>query len=218
LAQCKKYRQQNKEKKRVQDKAYYEANKEKISERSKSPAGRAIQKRFRHNNKQVLVERHRQWRENRRNYLRDYKKRRRTEHPHLVLINRVRCRTWWALRNAKARKNNRTLEFLGCTTQELAKWIESQFTEGMCWEKLGKIHIDHVMPLAAFDLSDPKQQRAAFHYKNLRPMWELDNKRKSSKIPSEAKSVFACVAKIAKCNRVNKNGGVKKSGGRNGNN
>lgn len=191
LAACKEYRSRTKEKKRASDKAYYEANKEKIAAWSKSPAGRAVQQRSRKKNKDKLREKHREWREKNRQHLRAYKRARRQRHPHLRLINRIRCRTWGALKTASARKKSSTIELVGCTAFELAAWIESQFTDGMSWEKIGDIHIDHVIPLAKFDLSDPEQQQAAFHYTNLRPMWGLENKQKSDKVPGQQLFAFA---------------------------
>jgi len=66
----------------------------------------------------------------------------------------------------------------------------------MCWERIAEIHVDHILPLSAFDLNDEEQQRAAFHYTNLRPMWALENKRKSDKIPGQHLFGFAYAAKI----------------------
>jgi len=45
--------------------------------------------------------------------------------------------------------------------------------KGMTWENRGKggWHIDHVLPYASFDLSDPEQQKICFHYTNLQPLW-----------------------------------------------
>jgi hypothetical protein len=67
----------------------------------------------------------------------------------------------------------------------------------MSWEKIGDIHIDHVIPLAKFNLSDPEQQQSAFHYTNLRPMWGLENKQKSDKVPGQHLFGFAYAAMIA---------------------
>lgn len=198
LAQSKEYREKNKEQKRATDRAYYLANKEKIAAWSKSPAAFAVRQRSRIKNKDKLREKHRQWREKNRQHLRAYKKARRQKHPHLRLINRIRCRTWGALKTASARKKGNTLKLVGCTASELAAWIESQFSGGMCWEKIGDIHIDHIIPLAKFDLSDEEQQKAAFHYKNLRPMWGIENKRKSDKVPGQQLFGFAYADRIAK--------------------
>ena len=36
--------------------------------------------------------------------------------------------------------------------------------------------IDHIKPCASFDLSDPKEQKHCFFYKNLQPLWGEDNR------------------------------------------
>jgi hypothetical protein len=88
----------------------------------------------------------------------------------------------------KALKNNQkyghTLELLGCSIQELKKHLESQFTVGMSWGNHGLYgwHIDHKKPCASFDLTDPEQQKACFHYTNLQPLWAEENLSKSDKI------------------------------------
>ena len=197
LERCKEYRLKNLDIKKERDKRYYRENKQKISTKSLLPRGREIQRKYRAKNKDALRKRHQEWRDKNRQHLRSYKRRRRATNPHLILINRMRCRTWGALRGGLARKAGKTLALIGCTARELVGWIESQFSEGMCWEKIAEIHIDHVIPLSAFNLDDQEQQRAAFHYTNLRPMWAIENKRKSDKIPGQHLFGFAYAAKIA---------------------
>jgi hypothetical protein len=196
LKRCREYRQENLEKKRESNRLYYLRNKETIAAKTKLPNARESQKRYRENNKETLRDRHRKWREKNRQHLRAYKRLRRANNPHLVLINRMRCRTWGALRRGLSQKSGKTLALIGCSATELVGWIESQFSEGMCWERIAEIHVDHIIPLSAFDLNDEEQQRAAFHYTNLRPMWALENKRKSDKIPGQHLFGFAYAAKI----------------------
>ena len=101
--------------------------------------------------------------------------------PEEVLINRVRSRVWNAIKNHK--KEYRTLDLLGCTVAKLKLHLESQFAAlpGVTWETYGinGWEIDHRKPCNAFDLSDPAQQLACFHYTNLQPMWSGDNQSKS---------------------------------------
>lgn len=61
---------------------------------------------------------------------------------------------------------------LGCSIDELIKHIEMQFHHGWTWDKSswGPVwQIDHIKPLATFDLFDREQFLAANHWSNLRP-------------------------------------------------
>ena len=64
----------------------------------------------------------------------------------------------------------------------LKEYIAGMFQPGMSWNNwgngIGKWNIDHRKPLVSFDLSDPIQQKQAFHYTNLQPLWWEDNMTK----------------------------------------
>lgn len=64
---------------------------------------------------------------------------------------------------------------LGCSVNELKKYLESKFTDGMTWDNWGEWHIDHIKPLSSFDLSEKYQYLQATHYTNLQPLWAKDN-------------------------------------------
>lgn len=66
---------------------------------------------------------------------------------------------------------------LGYSISGLRRHIERQFAKGMSWAKFfdGSIHIDHIIPIAAFDLSEPDAIRRAWAMPNLRPMWADEN-------------------------------------------
>ncbi len=85
-----------------------------------------------------------------------------------------------ALARADSDKELSTLEYLGCTAKELKVHIESQFTEGMNWDNYGFYgwHIDHIKPLCQFDITDLEEQKKAFHYTNLQPLWAEENLKK----------------------------------------
>jgi hypothetical protein len=100
------------------------------------------------------------------------------------IINNLRNRIWRCLKRDNARKHGTLWKLTGCNVDELKHWLESQFQEGMSWNNHGNDgwHIDHIIPCASFDLTDPEQQKKCFHYTNLQPLWAKDNLHKSCKI------------------------------------
>lgn len=118
-------------------------------------------------------------------YCRKYAKRRRRTDPEYRIKRNLRGALNAALKGAP--KSAPTMELIGCTSQELRQHLESQFQEGMSWDNYGQPgwEIDHVIPCAAFDLTDPEQQKACFHYTNLQPLWGPDNLAKSDKVKGE---------------------------------
>lgn len=106
-------------------------------------------------------------------------KQRRKIDPLYVLIRRERVRAYDALKGL--RKVARTETLLGCSYAEFRAHIESLFVDGMGWHNMNLWHIDHIRPLASFDLSDKEQQKLAFNYKNQQPLWAIDNLKKGAK-------------------------------------
>lgn len=72
---------------------------------------------------------------------------------------------------------------IGCTWTFFDQWIASQFKRGMKWENYGRVwHIDHIEPLAHFDITDQNDMKRAWHYSNLRPLKAAENIKKGAKI------------------------------------
>ena len=113
-------------------------------------------------------------------YAVDYKKQKRESDPVFRMMENIRRRIQLAYKNHY--KSKSTMELLGCTGEELAQHLEKQFQEGMTHENHGEWHIDHIKPIALFDLSDPEQEQECFHYTNLQPLWATDNMRKKDKL------------------------------------
>jgi hypothetical protein len=72
-------------------------------------------------------------------------------------------------------KLSTTMSLVGCSIQELKQHLENKFTSGMSWNNYGKWHIDHIKQCFKFDLSKVLEQKKCFNYKNLRPLWAVDN-------------------------------------------
>lgn len=84
-------------------------------------------------------------------------------------------------------KSASTLRLVGCSYDQLVTHLEYLFKPGMSWANYAYRgwHIDHRRPCASFDLTDPVQQAACFHYTNLRPEWRYENQSKGSKLLDE---------------------------------
>jgi hypothetical protein len=83
------------------------------------------------------------------------------------------------------------LELLGCTLEEYKHYLESKFQPGMNWDNHTKHgwHIDHIIPVSSFNLSDESQLKKAFHYTNTQPLWAKDNISKKDKLNWENSNV-----------------------------
>ncbi|WP_066922706.1 hypothetical protein [Methylobacterium sp. CCH5-D2] len=83
----------------------------------------------------------------------------------------------------RAGRSPRAEAFLGYTVPDLRRHLDRQFRDGMDWARFcaGEIHIDHILPLAGFDLADPDELRAAWALPNLRPAWAVDNRTKAAR-------------------------------------
>jgi 5-methylcytosine-specific restriction endonuclease McrA len=71
---------------------------------------------------------------------------------------------------------------LGCTIESLKWYLEALFDEHMTWDNWGEYwHIDHIRPLASFDLTDREQFLAAANWSNLQPLEKIANHRKGAR-------------------------------------
>lgn len=132
-------------------------------------------------NREKVYARRKEWRA-RTGHVNKYDQHRRDTEPMFRLKRYLRNRINRALKN-----NSRcasTVELLGCTAEQLAQHLESMFQPGMTWDNwsLHGWHVDHIRPLAVFDLTDPVQLAEACHYTNLQPLWAADNIRKGAKV------------------------------------
>jgi len=102
------------------------------------------------------------------------------------IANALRASIVGALKRQGVRKHRRTEELLGTNKVTARKHIESLFKPGMTWKNHGQWHIDHKIPCASFDLKCPVQQLACCYYKNLQPLWAVDNMKKGAKLEHNA--------------------------------
>lgn len=79
-------------------------------------------------------------------------------------------------------KSGSAVNDLGCSLADLRKHLEEQFSPEMNWQNHGTVwHIDHILPLANYQLSDRGTLRRLVHYTNLQPLLVLDNLTKGNR-------------------------------------
>jgi hypothetical protein len=95
----------------------------------------------------------------------------------------LRSRIHGAFRYKLSKKAKKSFELLGCTAEEAKKYLEKQFKDDMTWDNHGIVwEIDHVKPISSFDLSKEPEQKKAFHYTNMQPLYKLENRIKGSRV------------------------------------
>jgi len=160
IDKIKAYRSANRDKTKAQKKAYRVANIDKIKAQKKEYRVANRDKRKAYNNTRTKTNI-------------QYK-----------LSKALRSRLYNALQGNF--KNGSAVRDLGCSIDELKIYLESKFQSGMTWDNWSfeGWHIDHIVPLASFDLTDRKQLLLACHYTNLQPLWAIDNLSKGDSIIS----------------------------------
>ena len=81
----------------------------------------------------------------------------------------------------KIKEKKRTEEIVGIDFKDLVRYLEKKFKPGMTLSNYGKWHIDHIKPVAKFDLTISGELEKCFHYTNLQPLWAIDNLKKGKK-------------------------------------
>jgi hypothetical protein len=179
----KKYRENNKEKvydikrnwvknNQAHIKEYYEKNKERLKQKSRNVYEK---NKLRYNQQSLLWNKINS--EKRKKITKKHK-----EKPEVKLKESVRHRIYIFLKRKNLKKNDKTIEIVGCSPSELKKYLEKQFINGMTWENhsLYGWHIDHIIPLSSAKTEEEIYKLC--HYTNLQPLWATDNLKKLNKI------------------------------------
>lgn len=147
-----------KQKDKINNKAWYQANREHSLQQAKK---------YQELNKEKVQA-----------YQREYRKKRYAEDPQYRIAQTLRARLNGALKNKQ--KTGSAIKDLRCSVEFLMKHLESKFVDGMTWDNYGEWEIDHIIPVSQFDLSNREELLKACNYTNLQPLWEKDNIRKSN--------------------------------------
>jgi len=185
------YNDKNKDAISVKHKLYYQENCSKLKKQNKewrnSDKGKVKTKEYYHNNKDKNKQSAKKWQHENKEYFNNYYKNKRINDISFKITTNLRRKTNKMVKGKY--KTASTKELLGCDIENLRLHMKKQFYdrstgEQMTWDNYGYYgwHIDHRLPCADFDLTDPEQQKECFHYTNLQPLWAEDNLAKSDKL------------------------------------
>lgn len=184
------YGKKNKARRLAWQKEYYRNNRDKVLEYK-----RKHDKEWLINNRDHRIEYHKEYYRNNKDKIKkrckEYRRNRLRTDINYKLAGALRSRVNWALKNNQ--KAGSAVRDLGCSIEELKGYLEAKFYpnsetgEMMAWDNwsLHGWHIDHIIPLASFDLTDREQFVKACHYTNLQPLWAKENIIKSDKLISQ---------------------------------
>jgi len=154
--------QNNKEEIKKKSKKYYDINKKTINEKKKK-----YLKKYRELNKDKISK-----------YKSQYFKTKRTSDPLFKLKMNIRNSVSRYIRN----KNNKTIDILGCSFEELKLHLESKFQPWMNWDNYGRYNgaegygwdIDHIIPLKTAKTENDVIKLN--HFSNLQPLCSYINR------------------------------------------
>ncbi len=183
----------NKKSIKIKKQEYYKKNKSLFKNKSKVNyiENRELrlekQKKYRENNSKIIDV----WKNNNKDkirlYGREYRKKRMSNDELYKLKIQVGKMVLSTFSRKNWTKRNKTSSIIGCDYKTFKQHIESLFLPGMTWDNHGSgrgfWHYDHHIPISsAKDVNDIYRLN---HFKNIKPMWEEDNLKKSDKISVE---------------------------------
>lgn len=148
-------------------KQHYLKNKERINKRHKKHY---------ENNKEMYRERDRRYYKNNKKKICKRKQYRYHNDISYRMTDICRGRVYKALKGLD--KSEKTDEIVG-GIDLLISHLESLFTEDMTWENYGTYwEVDHIKPCCMFDLTNEKELKECFNYKNCQPLTCSENRSK----------------------------------------
>jgi len=167
---------------RIETKTFYQTNREKELERNRKKS-----ENFRKNNPQKALDILHEWKNNNKDYIKEYAKKyyhsRKEQDNLFVMTRRARGVVLSSFKRAcdgRYVKGNKTEEILGCTFLEFMNYIKNLFQDGMSFDNHGEWEIDHKIPVSS--AKSEEELIKLNHYTNFQPLWKLENRLKSDKI------------------------------------
>lgn len=89
-----------------------------------------------------------------------------------------------ALIGEMGKAGRRWENLVGYSVESLKAHLEKLFSDGMTWENYGEWHIDHKIPISAFNFQCPEDLdfKRCWALRNLQPMWAKENRIKHNRL------------------------------------
>lgn len=95
-------------------------------------------------------------------------------------LDRVRTSIHFWMKKSGVKKSKRAIKYLNYNAEDFQNHLEKLFKDGMTWDNYGKWHIDHIRPIASFDIQCEQDISIVWSLDNLQPLWAEDNLKKGS--------------------------------------
>ena len=185
---AKKYREINSDLIKSRKKLYHNKNREEINKKAKEWREKNLEKTLQQKkdyykeNRELVLERSKLWSKNNREKINIYIQTKKNKNSLFRVELNIRSRIKQYLKQKNITQRNKTFDIVGIEVNELKKYLESQFLEGMSWDNYGMYgwHIDHKIPLCS--AKNETELLDLFHYTNLQPLWAEDNLKKNGKL------------------------------------
>jgi hypothetical protein len=147
-----------------------------------SEEGKTKSKTWTENNRERMTELQANWFQDNKAYVRDKNRERtKTDARYKFIVNQRR-----RISLALGHKQKKTIEYLGCNSDEFFQWMSCQLDGELTLENHGeKWHIDHVIPISNFNLEKEDEVSLALNWRNTMPLPTHENLKKNNKILPE---------------------------------
>jgi len=113
----------------------------------------------------------------------EYQRNRRQIDPAFKLAGGLRSKMYKFMNGIQSQTAS---NLLCCTKDDFVEWMKFQLKPGMTMENHGSLwHMDHVIPVARFDLTVPEEQQRCWHWSNFQPMNGSENMSKQDKVSAD---------------------------------
>jgi hypothetical protein len=113
---------------------------------------------------------------------RKYETKKRKEDPSWKLMKNIRHRIYKSVRD----KTEKSKDLLGISIEAYRSYLDFKMEEWMNWDNYGTDwEIDHIKPVAAFNLEIKEERMACFNWENTQPLKKSENLKKHAKYEAE---------------------------------